>query len=93
MKIKRAAQQPLETYNTVVMMTVLSGLKHPILAGTFLMIWTIGSAIYSRNYVLLGPAKRNTGFAPVKYIGLLGLLITSASFTVSLMLASAKKTS
>ena len=85
---QRAAQQPLETYNSIVMMGVLSGLKHPIMAGASMLIWTVGSCIYSRNYAQLGAAKRNAGFAPVKYVGLLGLLATSVSFAVSLMIRS-----
>ena len=86
---QRAVQQPLETYNSVLMMCVLSGLKHPIISGACMLIWTVGNSIYARNYAQLGAAKRNEGFAVIKYIGLLGLLATSVSFTVSLMIKSA----
>ena len=74
-------------------MTMLSGLKHPIVSGACLLIWTCGTVIYAGNYAKLGASKRNAGFATIKYIGMLGLLVPSFSLSASLAFAAASSSS
>ncbi|KAJ7507310.1 hypothetical protein B0H11DRAFT_199425 [Mycena galericulata] len=56
---QRAHQNTLEHIAQVYMMTIVLGLKYPVVAASALGLWVVGRIAYTRGYATGIPAKRN----------------------------------
>jgi len=77
---QRAHQQPLETYTSFVALSLVSGLRYPLLTAIYGAMWCIARVFYSQGYATGNPIDRynNKLFAMWVWYSLLGLLISTA---------------
>lgn len=87
-RIQRGHQNMLETVNQVVVMTLLGGLKHPIVATIGIVCYCLGSYFYAKGYsdmtLNVADARYKRG-GSIKMLGLLLPLIATCSFGYSLL--------
>ncbi|KAI6159331.1 hypothetical protein EDD17DRAFT_1702414 [Pisolithus thermaeus] len=79
---QRAHQGTLEQMPSIIVITLISALRHPNLAAIACGAWTVSRVLYTIGYTSEAPEKRNT------YGGLLGLLsfltlLLSSTYTAS----------
>ncbi|KAK2461617.1 hypothetical protein APHAL10511_006080 [Amanita phalloides] len=75
---QRAHQNTLESLPIIITTSLIAGLKAPILTAVACAFWTIGRVSYTRGYITGDPKKRGSVLYRLSYIGLAGLLLTSA---------------
>jgi glutathione S-transferase len=82
---QRTHQQPLETYASFVALSLVSGLRYPLLTTIFGVMWCVARVFYSRGYVSGIPTDRyrNKLFAMWVWYSLLGLMISTSGAAVA----------
>ncbi|KAJ7859583.1 hypothetical protein B0H13DRAFT_2356063 [Mycena leptocephala] len=66
--VQRAHQNTLENIPQIYLMTVLVGVKQPVLAASAVGLWVVSRIVYTRGYASGNPAKRNSKFSMMCYI-------------------------
>jgi len=83
--VQRAHQNSLENLPNFYILLLLAGVKYPLVAAVFGVIYLLGRIFYFVGYSSGDPKKRMRG--QFMYIGVLGLLATSLVHAVNLLLA------
>ncbi|XP_047322631.1 microsomal glutathione S-transferase 3-like [Impatiens glandulifera] len=84
--VQRGHQNSLEMMPTFFILTVLGGIKHPLIASSLGLIYTFFRYFYFTGYATGDPQKRLT-VGKYGFLALLGLLICSISCGVNLLRA------
>ncbi|KAF8632985.1 hypothetical protein AX15_001582 [Amanita polypyramis BW_CC] len=75
---QRAHQNTLENIPIILTTSLIAGLKAPVFTAAACALWTLGRISYTRGYATGDPGKRGTLLYRLSYVGLAGLLLTSA---------------
>jgi len=76
---QRGHQNALETYSQMLAMLFVGGLKHPIIASSAAIAWSVGRILYAVGYSSGNPNKRHFGaFQHIAMVVLLGTTISTA---------------
>lgn len=71
---QRTHQNALENIPIVYVLTFLTSIKYPIIAGSFCGFWSLSRASYTRGYLTGDPSKRGTLLYRLGAYSMLGLL-------------------
>jgi len=81
--VQRGHQNAVENYPTALLMLLLGGVKHPVVATVGGIVYFAGRITYASGYASGDPKKRSKGF--YMYFGLIANLVASISLAVSLL--------
>lgn len=84
--IQRAHQQTLETYTSFCVMSLLGGLRHPLLVSAGGALWCYARIEWARGYATGDPAKRYTNSAFGFHIWTALFLVASAALSTAIFL-------
>lgn len=74
---QRGHQNSLEMLPTFLGLLTVAGLKHPVTASGFGVLWLVGRVCYFKGYSTGDPQKRINAGTLVGYVGLFGLIGTA----------------
>jgi len=85
--VQRAHANTLENIPQVYLMTIVLGLKHPVVAASALGMWVLSRVFYTRGYASGIPAERNNFLTRITYLpATLTLLLGSIYSTYTLVM-------
>ncbi|KAH7886372.1 hypothetical protein F5I97DRAFT_1937227 [Phlebopus sp. FC_14] len=82
---QRAHQNTLEHFPFILVTTLVTGVKYPVLAASACAFWSFTRILYTIGYTSGDPAKRNTRGGILGEIPLIGLLFGSTYTAYSLV--------
>ncbi|KAG0697748.1 hypothetical protein DFH29DRAFT_944901 [Suillus ampliporus] len=86
---QRAHQNTLEHMPLIIVSTLVTALKHPVLAGYACGFWALSRVLYTLGYTTGDPVKRNTRGGILGELPLFGLLLGSTYTAFDLLRSSA----
>ncbi|KAJ6588510.1 hypothetical protein B0H19DRAFT_1099757 [Mycena capillaripes] len=79
--VQRAHQNTLENIPQVWLMTVILGVKQPVLAASGLGLWVLSRIAYTRGYASGVPAQRNNAMTTFTYMPAMLILLFGSIYS------------